>query len=107
LATTGAQAPQWTTESILTLLHAHAAPLRRLGARRLGLFGSYRHGIATAASDIDLIVALDRPSFDSYMAVQIYLEDLFERRIDLVLESSLKPRLRDRILSETIYVEGL
>ena len=107
MTTTGAQAPQWTSHTILTLLRAHAKPLRQLGARRLGLFGSYRHDTATAGSDIDLVVTLERPTFDSYMAVRMYLEDLFERRVDLVLESSIKPRLRHRILSEVVYVEGL
>lgn len=41
------------------------------------------------------------------MDLKMFLEELFGRRVDLVLSSVIKPRLRDRILQETIYVPGL
>jgi predicted nucleotidyltransferase len=56
---------------------------------------------------MDFLVTLARPSFDDYMAIKFFLEDLFGRPVDLVLETDLKPRLRDSILGETIYVAGL
>jgi predicted nucleotidyltransferase len=96
-----------TATDILKLLNAHADDLYGLGARKLGLFGSYRHDTATPDSDMDLLVVLARPSFDDYMDLKFFLEDLFERQIDLVLEENLKPRLRARILDEALYVERL
>ncbi len=91
-----------TREDILRLLAEHRAELMRLGARRLGLFGSFARGGARADSDVDLLVDLDRHSFDRYMDLKLYLEDLLGRRIDLVLSDRLKPALRERILSDVI-----
>jgi hypothetical protein len=40
------------------------------------------------------------------MNLKIFLEDLFLCKIDLVLEETLKPRLRPYILEEVIYASG-
>jgi len=95
---------QLTTKEILDSLHQHRHKLRRLGAKKLGLFGSYGRGTITPTSDLDILVVLDKPSFDSYMDIKLYLEDLFQIKVDLVLEENLKPRLRPYILDEVIYV---
>jgi predicted nucleotidyltransferase len=41
------------------------------------------------------------------MNVKFFLEDLFGRPVDLVLEETIKPRLRPQILSEVVYAAGL
>jgi predicted nucleotidyltransferase len=41
------------------------------------------------------------------MDLLFFLEDLLGRKVDLVMKGTIKPRIRDRILSETVYVEGL
>jgi predicted nucleotidyltransferase len=41
------------------------------------------------------------------MDVKIYLEDLYLRKIDLVLEETIKPGLRPQILEEVVYASGL
>jgi len=93
--------------NILSVVRSNRAELRRLGVRRLGLFGSAARGEATQASDLDFLVELDRKTFDAYMDVKELLERLFQRRVDLVIAEAVKPRLRPRILEETLYVEGL
>jgi predicted nucleotidyltransferase len=95
------------TDEVLGILGAHGPELRRLGATRLGLFGSTVRGDAREDSDLDFLVELDRKTFDSYMDLKVFLEDLFHRPIDLVLSDALKPRLRASILSEVRYVPGL
>ena len=40
------------------------------------------------------------------MGLLLFLEDLFGRKVDLAIKDSIKPRIRDRVLAETIYVEG-
>jgi predicted nucleotidyltransferase len=99
--------PLRTAQQILDTLSAHSQELRRMGARKLGLFGSYRHGTPTAESDMDFLVVLARPSFDDYMTIKFFLEDLFECPVDLVIESDLKPRLSQPILSEVLYATGV
>jgi predicted nucleotidyltransferase len=101
----GSPAPQLTTQEILDTLRQHRHKLLRLGAQKLGLFGSYsRATLVTPESDLDILVVLEEPSFDSYMDIKLYLEDLFQLKVDLVLEENLKPRLRPYILNEVIYV---
>jgi predicted nucleotidyltransferase len=90
---------------ILRTLEDHRDELRRLGVRRIGLFGSFLHGDPGPASDIDLLVAFERSSFDDYMDTKFLLEELFGRRVDLVTEKALKPALR-RVRDEAAYARG-
>jgi|SRR6186997_3198162 predicted nucleotidyltransferase len=91
-----------SSADILSLLNAHRDEIRALGATRLGLFGSFARGEARPDSDVDLLVELDRRTFDRYMDLKIFLEDLFGRKVDLVLADRIKPRLREQILAEVI-----
>jgi hypothetical protein len=87
---------------VLRILAEHRADLTRLGARRLGLFGSFARDEARADSDVDLLVDLDRHTFDRYMDLKLYLEDLLGRSVDLVLSDRIKPALREHILRGVI-----
>jgi len=95
-----------TKQQVLQTLTDNANTLRQYSVLRIGVFGSYLHGNATEVSDIDLFVELKEKSFDNYMDLKFYLEDLFQRKIDLVLEDSLKPRLKP-LLAEAEYAAGL
>lgn len=97
----------WTSQEILDVLSRHRETLREMGVRKIGLFGSYRRGTPSPESDIDFLVVLDQPSFDRYMEVKFFLEDLFQRKVDLVLEPDLRPRIRPYVLAEVEYVPGL
>ncbi len=77
---------KFTAGKILRLLEQHHSELAYFGVQKIGLFGSYRRGDPTGESDMDFLVVLDKPSFDSYMGVKIFLEDLFGCKVDLVLE---------------------
>jgi hypothetical protein len=94
-------------DRVLTVLAAERQRLRALGVRRMAVFGSISRGEATDVSDLDLLVELDRKSFDAYMDVKEYLEDLFGCSVDLVLADGIKPRLRPIILREAVYAPGL
>ena len=96
-----------TAQEILDTLARQRETLRMMRVRKIGLFGSYRRGTPTAGSDMDLLVTLEEPSFDGYMDVKFFLEDLFQCKVDLVLERTVKPRLRPYILAEVEYAPGL
>ena len=103
-----ADAPdKWTAQRILDILAKHRDELRALGVRRIGLFGSYLRGNPAPGSDMDFLVTLEHSSFDAYMDVKFLLEDLFQCKVDLVLEKTLKPRLRPYVLAEVKYAPGL
>ncbi len=79
----------------------------RYGVRRIGLFGSFAREGAGPTSDVDVLVEFTDPfvTFDRYMDLKIFLEDLFARRVDLVIRHTLKPRIRNAVEEETVFVE--
>lgn len=91
-----------TLEQVLEVLRGQRGELARRGVRCLGIFGSVARGEERPDSDLDLLVELDRPSFDGYMDLKFFLEELLGRPVDLVLAHRIKPSLRDRILAELI-----
>ncbi|HYP39727.1 MAG TPA: nucleotidyltransferase family protein [Chloroflexia bacterium] len=101
------QSQQRTAQQILDMLVQHRARLREFGVQKIGLFGSYSRGEAGLDSDMDFLVVLERLTFDDYMSVLFLLEDLFSCKVDLVLEDSIKPRLRPYIMSEVMYAPNL
>lgn len=74
------------------------------GVRNIAIFGSVARGEADAASDLDLLVDMDSPTFDRYMDLKFALEDRLGIAVDLVLTESLKDRLADSIRREAVYV---
>ncbi|MCA9520960.1 MAG: nucleotidyltransferase family protein, partial [Myxococcales bacterium] len=96
-----------TRDEILATLASRGDELRRLGVVRLGLFGSFAVGAANERSDLDFLVELDQQTFDRYMDLKFWLEDVFGRPVDLVLADALKPLIRPRILQQVVDVPGL
>ncbi len=89
------------------MLEINRDKIRAFGVTELGVFGSVARGEQTEASDVDVLVELENNTFDSYINLLFFLEDLFGRKVDLVMKGTIKPRIKNRILSETVYVEGL
>ena len=76
---------------------------RKYGARNVRVFGSVARGDADEQSDVDFLVELEpgRTLFD-LGGLQYDLEQLLECRVDVVTERGLKPRIRERVLQETV-----
>ena len=90
----------------LALLRHHEAEIKKLfGVKQIGIFGSFVRGEEKPESDVDVLVEFweGEKTFDHYMDLKFYLEDLFRRKVDLVMKGAIKPRLREPILSEVIY----
>lgn len=96
-----------TGRAELDRLKTHEAELRRLGVRRLALFGSAARGEAGPGSDVDLLASFDpgrRLSLIDVIHVENRLSDILGRRVDLIEEHCLEPRAqpsakRDLILA--------
>ena len=75
------------------------------GVQRLGLFGSHVREKQRKKSDIDILVTFNRDIdlFD-FLDLREYLEGQLHVKVDLVMESALKPAIGKRILSEVEYV---
>jgi predicted nucleotidyltransferase len=95
-----------TRETILSSLSSEEVALRRLGVEQLSLFGSCSRNEASPQSDVDLIVQLERVTFDGYMDVLEHVERTLDRPVDLLLAGSIKPALRATIEKEMVHVPG-
>jgi hypothetical protein len=64
-----------------------------------------KHG---SDSDVDILVEFLGPAtFNGYMDLKFFLEDLLGRRVDLVTCESIRPKIKEQIEREAKYVEGL
>ena len=77
----------------------------RFGVAKIGIFGSFVRGEERPDRDVDVLVTFrnGEKTFDNYMGTKFYLEDLFERKVDLVTDAALKSRIREPILREVVY----
>jgi len=72
----------------------------------LGLFGSQSRGEAGINSDVDLLIDFsETKSYFQLAKVQEELEDIFKKKIDLVLRSNIKDLLKPYISKDlkTLY----
>jgi len=72
--------------------------------REIGLFGSYADNTQTDESDIDILVELEKPIGWRFFTLELYLEEVFNRKIDLITKKALKEQIRDKILNNVKYV---
>lgn len=91
---------------VISILNKHRKVLSdSYGVRSLALFGSVARDEATQASDVDLLVDFDRPvGLFGLFALHDYLETILGCPVDLGTPDSLKPRLREKVLAERVYV---
>jgi len=93
---------------ILLMLEAHKDKLVEMGVKSLAIFGSAARDEARPDSDVDVLVEFQGPAtFNGYMDLKFFLEDLLGRPVDLVTRKSIRPRLKEQIESEAQYVQGL
>ncbi len=92
-------------EEIIRILKIEKKNLRdEFGVLNIGLFGSYLKGTQRIDSDIDFIVELKEPRFEWLSGLQIFLEEKFDKKIELVRKSDNVNRLFiQRIGNEVIY----
>jgi predicted nucleotidyltransferase len=77
---------------------------KEYAVKEIGLFGSFSDGSFTEESDIDILVELEKPIGWKFFSLEIYLEKIFNRKIDLVTKNALKKQIRDMILQKVKYV---
>jgi len=88
------------------LLRQHEPIIKKqFGVAKIGIFGSFIRGEERPDSDVDVLITFRKgqKTFENYMDCKFYLEDLFERRVDLVMKSTIKTRFKSNILSEIVY----
>jgi predicted nucleotidyltransferase len=93
-------------DQVIRTLQANKAELAvTFGVRSLALFGSLARDEATDQSDVDLLVEFDRAvGYFGLVALQDHLADLLRRPVDLGTLASLKPRIRQQVEQDLVYV---
>ena len=92
-------------EEILSILRQELPNLkRRYKVGRRGLFGSYVRGRQKGRSDIDLLVELGEPTFDTFMDLVFFLEGLLGTKVDLVTTRALSPHIAPYVEREVVWV---
>ena len=90
---------------IIERVESHKAELRNFHVRSLALFGSTARDEAGPESDVDMLVEFDEPvDLFVFCDVEAFLARVVGRNVDLVLQDSVKPLLRERILAEAVRV---
>ena len=71
----------------------------------LEVFGSYVRNEQTPKSDLDILVTFSKaPSLFKFIELEDYLSDFLSVKVDLVMRSSLKTNIGQRILAEAQLV---
>ena len=90
---------------VLDQLRDRLDTIRSFGVQSLALFGSAARDEAIETSDLDFLVEFEGvATFDRYMDLKFFLEDLFDKPVDLVTKRSLKPQISQIVLAEAIDV---
>lgn len=92
--------------TLISLLKANGQQLKSYGVSNLSIFGSFITGKFNADSDIDLLIDFDpnQKSFDNFMDLSFFLEDLLGRKVEVVTPQSLSKYIGLHILKQAEHV---
>ena len=93
-------------KDITDIIASNNAQIADFGAKSLGLFGSFVRDQATIESDIDLIVEFlpDQKNYDNFIKLVYFLEDVFDRKVELITKASLSKHLKPHVDKTVEYV---
>jgi uncharacterized protein len=94
--------------NMIEMIKSDIANIEKYHVSKVGLFGSFARDEQNDESDVDIIVEFEdrHETFDNYMDLKFYFENLFDRKVDLVIINSIKPSLRHSILRGVKYAKG-
>nr|WP_294876367.1 nucleotidyltransferase family protein [uncultured Pedobacter sp.] len=100
------QAAVQNKQALIMLLKANRQKLKSYGVLSLCIFGSFITGKFNAESDVDLLIDFDpgQKSYDNFMDLSFFLEDILGRRVELVTPQSLSKHIGPNILKQAEHV---
>ena len=79
--------------------------LKRYNVKKAGIFGSIVRGEENKESDIDILVEIvGRMSLLDFAGLKLELEEALDQRVDLGEYSTIKPMIKEQILSEEVSI---
>ncbi len=93
-------------EEINSILKGHKEELyKKYKVKEIGIFGSFVRGEQKKRSDIDILVEFEvLPDLLKFIEMEGYLERLLKKKVDLVEKTGIRPRLKEIILKEVVYI---
>ena len=93
-------------DEVLAALRQHKQALReQFDVTGLALYGSFARDQADAESDVDVLVEFGNPpDWHRYFGAQAYLEDLFERAVNLSTIGEVRSEIRPCVERDVINV---
>lgn len=71
--------------------------------KEIGIFGSYSENSYSEESDIDILVELERPIGWKFFTLELFLQEVFRKKIDLVTKNALKEPIKENILKQVNF----
>ena len=95
-----------TKDDIFLAIQENEDKIKNLGAKRIGIFGSFIRGEQNDESDVDLLVEFEQgqKTFDNFMRMSFLLEEILQRPVELITTESLSPHIRPYVVKEVEYV---
>ena len=92
------------TEILSRLTELNPILYKDYAVKEIGLFGSYSDNSNTEESDIDILIELEKPIGWKFFTLELFLENVFNKKIDLVTKNALKEQIKDQILNQVNFV---
>ncbi len=91
---------------IFQTIQKNESSVKMFGVKNLALFGSFVRNEQKDNSDIDFFVEFHegQSPYDNYIGLVFFLEEIFQRKIDLVTPKSMSPYIGPYIIKELEYV---
>jgi len=93
-------------EEIKKIINEHKPILEeRFKVDSIGIFGSYVRKSQKEKSDIDVLVGFyETIDLFDFVELENFLREILSIKVDVVMKETLKPRIKDRILKEAVYI---
>ena len=98
-----------TQQKLIKILRNEMLHLKdAFGVKKIALFGSFAKKNYTKKSDVDMLVEFNKPSFDKFMDLVFYLENLFGRKVDILTPEGIRSirvkKVAEDIKRSLVYV---
>lgn len=92
-------------EDIFAIIKENKEKLKKYHVKKIGLFGSILKGVQTIESDVDLLVEFEegKKTYNNFIELAFLLENLLQRKIDLLTLEALNPYMKPKILKEAYF----
>ena len=95
-----------TTHSFSSIKRKALPVLKRHDVKRAAIFGSFARGEANSKSDIDFLIEYRgmNNSLLDLIGLKLDLEEILDRKVDVITYRSIYWRIREQILAEQVVL---